>query len=136
MIKNRIRFIKTCYYIGAVADLIATIPLVFPKVAQVMFGIHTFNVGSDYLYVSRIAASLMFGWTVLLLWGSFKPIERRGVLLLTIFPVVSCLYIASIGAVTSGFITIKSMMPLWIFYIILIPLYGGAYYYAGINKEK
>ncbi|MFH1188973.1 MAG: hypothetical protein V1652_03985 [bacterium] len=137
MIRNRIKFIKTCYYIGAVADLIATIPLVFPKAAQVMFGINTLNVGNDYLYVSRIGASLMIGWTVLLIWGSLKPIERKGILFLTIFPVVLCLFIASICAVTSGFITVKSMMPLWIFYAILIPLYGSAYYYVSmINKDS
>ena len=120
-------FIRTCYYIGALADLIATLPLIFPDLAKLMFGLDS----SGYLYVSRIGASLMLGWTSLLLWGSYKPIERRGILLLTVFPVLIGLLISSILAVNSGFIETKFIIPLWIFYAIIIPLYIYAYILAG-----
>jgi len=120
-------FIRTCYYIGALADLIATLPLIFPDLAKLMFVLDS----SGYLYVSRIGASLMLGWTSLLLWGSYKPIERRGILLLTVFPVLIGLLISSILAVNSGFIETKFIIPLWIFYAIIIPLYIYAYILAG-----
>ncbi len=35
-----------------------------------------------------MAGSLMTGWTFLLVWAVRKPVERRGVILLTAFPVV------------------------------------------------
>ncbi len=134
---NQILFIKICFYIGVIVDLLATIPLAFPEVAEVMFGLNNFDAGNDYLYASRIGASLMFGWTLLLLWGSFKPIERRGILLLTVFPVLSGLSIASVLVVFSGFIEIKFIIPLWIFYALIIPAYLIAYIYAGkLNRVE
>ncbi len=134
---NQILFIKICFYIGVIVDLLATIPLAFPEVAEVMFGLNNFAAGNDYLYASRIGASLMFGWTLLLLWGSFKPIERRGILLLTVFPVLSGLSIASVLVVFSGFIEIKFIIPLWIFYALIIPAYLIAYIYAGkLNRAE
>ena len=134
MIKNKILFIRICFYIGVVVDLIATIPLIFPTIAKLMFGLNNFTVNNDYLYASRIGASLMLGWTLLLFWGSFKPIERKGVLLLTVFPVLIGLLISSILVVISGFIELKFILPLWIFYSLIIPLYILAYFLASKIK--
>ncbi len=39
--------------------------------------------GSDYQLAMYIGAMFMAGWTVLLAWGAIKPIERRGLLLIT-----------------------------------------------------
>ncbi|NJD54242.1 MAG: hypothetical protein FIB07_15420 [Candidatus Methanoperedens sp.] len=124
-------FIRACYYFGAAADLIASLPLIFPEIAKFMFGLASLNADNGYLYVSRIGASLMLGWTLLLVWGSFKPIERKGILLLTVFPVLTGLLVSSILVLNSGFIETEFMLPLWIFYAIIIPLYIYAYILAG-----
>ncbi len=136
MNNKRILFVKICFYIGVVIDALATIPLLFPEIAKLMFGINNIAVGDEYLYASRIAASLMFGWTLLLLWGSFKPVERKGVLLLTLIPVIFGLFISSILTVLSGFIALKYVLPLWIFYILIIPLYIVGYIYASKAKRE
>jgi len=39
--------------------------------------------GPDYRLAMYIAAMFMAGWAVLLIWGALKPIERRGLLLIT-----------------------------------------------------
>ncbi len=127
---NRTLLIKISFYIGVIADLGATLPLLFPGVARLMFGLEALSVGEDYLYASRVGASLMLGWTLLLLWGSFKPVERKGILLLTVFPVLIGLLISSLLVVSSGFITVKYILPIWIFYAVIIPLYLYAYYCA------
>lgn len=127
---KKLTYIKACYYVGVAADLLATIPLVFPPAAALMFGLTDYNPGNDFLYASRIGASLMLGWTLLLLWASFKPIERRGVLLLTVFPVLFGLFVSSILAVVSGYIKVEYMLPLWIFYIIIITAYVVAYVFG------
>ena len=50
-----------------------------------------------------MGASLMFGWTVLLLWADQKPLERKAVLLITLLPVVLGLALNEIIAVRAGF---------------------------------
>jgi hypothetical protein len=124
---RRIRFLKVCYYLGVLADLLATVPLVFPQVAKTMFGLQQTVFVDDYLYLSRIAASLMLGWTFLLLWGSFKPVERKAILLLTVCPVLLGLVIASVHFGLSGTAEIRYLIPLWTFYAFIIPLYIVAY---------
>jgi len=124
---RRIIFLKACFYLGVAADLVATIPLIFPDVAAAMFGLKGIPFTNDYLYVSRIGASLMLGWTFLLLWGSFQPIERRTILLLTLCPVLIGLFMASVLFAASGFVEVQYVIPLWIFYAIVIPLYVVAY---------
>lgn len=125
------RFIKACFWIGAVVDLLASVPLLFPEVAKLMFGLPNLVVGEDYLYVSRIGAALMLGWTGLLVWGSQKPIERKAVLLLTVVPVLLGLFAASVAVVQSGLIAVIYMAPLWVFYALLGPAYLIAYFMAG-----
>lgn len=136
--KNKLLFVKTCYYIGVIADLLATLPLLFPEIAKLMFGMTDFKVTNEYLYCSRIGASLMMGWALLLFWASLRPIERRGVLLLTLFEVCG-LSISSILAVTSGLIEINYMIPLLIFFSIMGPALIVAYSFAGkieLNEER
>ncbi len=87
--------------------------------------------GDAYLYASRVGASLMLGWAFLLIWGSRRPIERKGVLLLTVVPVLAGLLAASVLAVRSGFVRVGAMLPLWVFYGVILPLYVIAYGVAG-----
>jgi hypothetical protein len=39
--------------------------------------------GSDYQLAMHVGAMFMAGWAILLAWGAMKPIERRGLLLIT-----------------------------------------------------
>jgi len=39
--------------------------------------------GEDYQLAMYYGAMFMAGWTILLAWGAIKPIERRGLLLIT-----------------------------------------------------
>ena len=39
--------------------------------------------GADYQLAMYYGAMFMAGWTVLLVWGAIKPIERRGLLLIS-----------------------------------------------------
>ena len=41
------------------------------------------GIGSDYRLAMYVAAMFMAGWAVLLAWGALKPVERRGLLLIT-----------------------------------------------------
>jgi len=95
-----------------------------------MYGLDDITVTAEYLYMSRIAASLMLGWTFLLFWAVLKPIERRRVLLLTVIPVMFGLVTSSIVAVTSGLVRVEYMLPMWLFNAIIVIIFLTAYGYT------
>ncbi|MBI5185616.1 MAG: hypothetical protein HZA01_07810 [Nitrospinae bacterium] len=122
---TKIKLFRISYWMGAVFDALVIIPMLSPEVAGAVFGIPNFNPGNDY--AMRIAASLMAGWTFLLLWADREPLERKGVLLLTVFPVLSGLILAGIFAVQSGLITPGNMLPAWIMQALLLVLFSFSY---------
>lgn len=86
--KSPARLLHAAYRIGAVADGAMLVPLLMPKAAGAIFGISRFAPGPDYRYATAVGAALMAGWTALLLWADREPLQRRGILLLTVFPVL------------------------------------------------
>lgn len=92
------------FWIGAIIDLGAAILMVWPSAAMPDKKYReTFDYRSPgFVYGMRFGAPLMFGWTVLLLWGAAAPVERRGLLLITIVPVVAGLVIVDAIASRQG----------------------------------
>ncbi len=129
---KRIKFLRISYWAGAIFDALVIILMLSPQVASVAFGIPNFNPGDDYGYAMRIAASLMLGWVCLLIWADRKPVERKGVLLLTIIPVLVGLIYSGIYAVTTNVITAGNMLPTWIMQGVLVLLFGFSY----LNAKK
>ncbi len=70
--------------------------------------------GRDYQLAMYVAAMFMSGWAVLLAWGALKPIERRGLLL-----------------ITSGFL-LSSVIIEFVFYNSML---GGAVFVFGVTKR-
>ena len=94
---KRILLLRISYWVGAISDGLATLRMLFPNIAS----------GSEFRYASGLGAALMLGWTFLLIWADRKPMERKGVLLLTAFPVCTGLLLAEIYAVIGGVITLN-----------------------------
>ena len=118
--KNKIIWLRISYWVGAITDGIATFRMLFPKIAY----------GVEYRYALGLGASLMLGWTFLLVWADRKPLERKGVLLLTVFPVITGILLAEIYSVTKGLITFEKMLPTGIFLVVLIALFIFSYFNA------
>jgi len=115
--KSEIRWLRISYITGAVADGLVGILLLLPD-----------RMGeTEFRYPMGIAASLMFGWTFLLVWANRKPVERKGILLLTIFPVITGLLIAGVAAVASGIFPFSKIIPSSLLEIGLIALFGYSY---------
>jgi hypothetical protein len=131
-----IALVRVSYWMGAIFDALVIVPMLFPNVASTVLGIPNFNPGNDYKYSMYIAAALMLGWTTLLIWADRKPIERRGVLFLTILPVLIGLVISGIYAVSSNFIPMDKMLPTWMMQGFFILLYGFSYLNANKLAEK
>ncbi len=79
------QLLKLMFIIGAIVDgaiaiswfLIAS-GLRMPNILNGHVG-----TGSDYQLAMLVAAMFMAGWTAVLAWGAVKPIDRRGLLLIT-----------------------------------------------------
>ncbi|MFC1889438.1 hypothetical protein ACFL4G_06750 [Thermodesulfobacteriota bacterium] len=126
--KNRVNWLRVSYRVGAVADFLAAIVMLSPKLGKYLYGSPSSDPGTEFRYAMGLGASLMFGWTFLLLWADRKPLERKGILILTIFPVIFGLIISGIYAVITNLVAIERMIPTWIFQVALIALFSFSYF--------
>ena len=122
--KKRMFWIKFPYWLGIVADGFWAIVLFFPSVFGIITGYPDFNPDLQLRLALGIAGTLMTGWTFLLLWAVRKPIERRGVILLTAFPVVFGLFIiVLIGFLNGNTINLWILIKCMILFISMIYSY-------------
>ncbi|MDH3202120.1 MAG: CoA-binding protein [Myxococcales bacterium] len=124
---SEVRWLRASYWVGAIADAMAGVLMLFPDAATVVYGITGFEPGPDYHYAMGLGASLMLGWTVLLLWADQRPVERRGILLITVF-VIFGMALAGAYAVDSGLMALPRMIPTWVFQAFLVVLFSYSYW--------
>ena len=124
------KLLKVSYWIGIIADALATILLFSPKIVNMVLQPQPFEISEIYLYVSRVAGALMLGWTVLLIWGVKKPVERADILMITLFPVVAILAIAAILVVKSNQIAFDKVLPMFILYVVIFSTFIPSYLWA------
>jgi hypothetical protein len=125
-----IRLLRVSYWTGAVADGFFAIALLFPKLWGMALKIAPFNPDLQHRTAMAVGASLMFSWTALLLWADRKPMERKGVLLLTVFPALTCLAMTGIAAVVTGANSLSNMLPVFIMQSALASLFLASYVYG------
>jgi hypothetical protein len=96
--------LRLSYRVGAAVDALAFVGMALPD----RFGASArfapwFDVRRpEFRYGMRYGAPLMAGWTVLLLWADRDPVERRGVLPITMAPVIAGLMTHDAQAVSRG----------------------------------
>jgi hypothetical protein len=118
--RTAVRWLRASYIAGAVADGFAGILLLVPgRMGE-----------TEFRYPMGLGASLMFGWAALLLWADRRPLERKGVLLLTIFPVITGLVATGIWAAASGHFSVPRILPTSALGVVLIGLLGFSYWKA------
>ena len=86
MITNKqLLYLKLSFIIGTIADFIVGINWLLISLGyNIPNLISSFKgAGTDYRFAMYIGTMFMFGWTVLLFWGYLKPLERRGLLVIT-----------------------------------------------------
>jgi hypothetical protein len=106
--------LRISFLVGAITDALAIIPMVFPRIGSAIFGGDLTRLGAEYRYAMAIGASLMAGWTALLIWGAISPIERRDILILTLVPVIAGIIAATVAAVRNRIVLRSRVIPLWI----------------------
>jgi hypothetical protein len=109
-----ITLLQIAFLAGAVTDGLAVIPMLSRRIGTALFGGDRSRDNIEYRFAMGIGAALMAGWTLLLLWGAASPIARRAILLLTVFPVITGIVLATVFAVGRGLISRSRTIPLWI----------------------
>jgi len=102
------------FLVGAIIDTLAIIPMVFPRIGSALFGGDLTRLGPEYCYAMAIGASLMAGWTALMIWRANSPIDRRDILILTLVPVIAGIIAATVAAVCNRVVLRSRVIPLWI----------------------
>lgn len=127
---TRLTWLRTAYWIGAIADAINGIGMVFPRVLSPMLRLDEVPSSIEVRSALGMGAALMFGWTALLLWANQRPVERKGVLALTVFPVIFGLALTTLYGYLNGYIPLAGAVPIWIFQACLAAVFLTAYFLA------
>jgi hypothetical protein len=122
--EERVKWLKRAFLLGALTDACAIVPMLHSGMAHRLWGFESTD--GKYGFAMRFGASLMAGWTLLLLWASREPLERRAVGLLTM-PVVAGFVATEIAAVRSGEMDIGKAATSWILQATLSVLFVYGY---------
>ena len=129
---NQEKILRTAFLVGAVTDALAVLPMLVPPFAKRLWGFE--DLSGPYRFAMGYGASLMLGWTFLLVWAYQKPLERKAVAALTVL-VVYCLVLTEIVAALSGHLAAWRMVPTWCLQAILICLFAGGYHYGRLLQR-
>ena len=125
------RLLRTAFLLGALTDALALIPMLFPSMTELLWGFRP--APGPYSFAIGYGASLMFGWTLLLVWAYRRPLERRFVAALTAF-VIYGLVATEVVAVSQGHIALWRMLPTWCLQSLLLLLFASAYHYSVVRR--
>jgi hypothetical protein len=131
---DAVRWLRISYWAGAILDALAALSMLSPELFAATSGLQNFHPGIEYRYAMGMGASLMLGWTALLLWADQRPLERKGVLLITLLPVVLGLVLNEIVAVRGGVLSIMMTAPVWLVQAALSGLFVFSYLNAGKHQ--
>ena len=120
------RLLRAAFLVAAMTDALALIPMLIPPAARLLWGFDDF--GGPYRFAMGYGASLMVGWTALLLWASRRPRERAFVAALTVL-VIYGLIATEVAAVVAGHLPVSRMIPTWFLQTGLLALFATAYHY-------
>ena len=83
---RKVAVLRAVFLIGAVGDALIAVEWYLISLGLMDMPIHPSffqGAGQDYQFILGISALFMLGWALLMYWGSRRPLQRRGILLLT-----------------------------------------------------
>ncbi len=121
-----VRWLRCSYRIGALVDALAALGMAAPRLygPTLRFEAPFDRTRPEFSYAIRAGAPLMAGWTVLLLWADRRPLQRRGVLPITVAPVIAGLIANDTHAVRAGQLSGRSLAPVRAVQLALVGLFA------------
>ena len=105
---QKIMIVKIVYLIGAILDILVGLDYLiafwFGQSLAVFIPAHSTDILAinSSRYSDLQLSTFMLGWGLMLFWGYKKPIERRLLLMITAFPVLSGLLLSNFFALYVG----------------------------------
>lgn len=135
-INDPVMLLRISFWTGAIIDGFVALQMVLPDF-WASFNRLTAHQNSPELSAALgTGASLMIGWTVLLLWADRRPLERKDVLLITIFPVVAGIFACNLLGIAWGLRTFEGTAISMAFQAGITLLFLYSYFNAGKVTEK
>ncbi|MHA1906659.1 MAG: hypothetical protein ACW98Y_05155 [Candidatus Thorarchaeota archaeon] len=130
--ENRILVLRAGYWIGAILDGIYSINVLLVWLIDGYSGFDPirllrFTEGLPSRYAWGMVFAFMISWTILLIWADRKPVERRDVILLTAFPLVSILLADTFFAIAANLVGWGDILAIQLVYIFLIVIFAVGY---------
>jgi hypothetical protein len=126
---RRIAWLRASYWTGAIAVVAAALQMIVP-------GLSPFQRKAESPDAVYMAGFFLLGWSLLLIWADRRPKERRGVLLLTLCPVLTAWVAAEIFAVVFARLFFNPRLLLWIVQVGLSLLCTYCYFQARRTHPK
>lgn len=120
-------WLRAAFAVGAATDAAAVFPMLFPWAAKLLWGFDTFS--DQYQFAMRLGAALMTAWTLLLVWGCFKPLERRMLAPMTLL-IIWWFLAAEILAIANGTLALDKALLSMILQLVWSVLFVFAFAYS------
>lgn len=130
MKNNPVLWLHISYWTGALVDFVAVWMMLIPALFAFMNEPEAFHPTNEYRYAMGMGVPLMFGWTILLLWADRKPLERKGILPITLLVIFGEI-ITQVWGVSVGFVPFDGVASTFVLQAVLISLFCFAYFNAG-----
>jgi len=129
-------YLKEAFILGFILDELIAINWLLIVIGIKLPSILSGHIGSgfDYQFAMYISTVFMAGWGILMLWASFKPIERRGLMLVTALLILI--------SIISEIIFYSSYLsgPVFIFgfckRIVLVLIFSSSYFISIHSQKK
>lgn len=117
-----IKMLRIAYWIGIVLDAFAFVQMAFPALGVRMMG-SSISPDAAFGFALRLGAGLMLGWTLLLFWADRKPLERSGVIPLTMLVIAWNIGVLG-SAIRAGLLPLGTELPRIILLVATFIYYG------------
>ncbi len=131
--RSQEKVLRVAFLVGAITDALAILPMLVPPLAKILWGFE--DVSGAYQFAMGYGASLMLGWSALLMWAYQRPLERKAVAALTVL-VIYGLVFTEIVAVLSGHLAAWRMLPTWFLQTILLSLFASGFHYSRLRQWR
>jgi hypothetical protein len=122
-------WLRASYWIGAITGFLVALPIVLSVHPAFVPGRALFP-WADANFLLRMGGSFILGWSFLLIWADQRPYDRKGVLLLTLCPVLTAWAAAEIFAVLIAGLSFLARLPFWVLLGSLSFLFVFSYFQA------
>jgi hypothetical protein len=117
-------FVRATYWIGAIVDALAAVQLLTPAGTRVL-GFAGLRAPGAAGQPAIVAAVLMLGWSVVLVWAHLRTRERRAVLAITL-GVVLALAAGNIALGAAGAMAWSALAPTLAIQAVLTALFAAS----------